>query len=335
MEHTTASALPDFDRLPSTSVTHLSLRAAELHDGSEVTWPVTVLRGSRPGPALYLGAAIHGDEVVGIDVIRRILNGIDARHMAGSLVAVPVQNPLAFRQRQRLIPADVFDGFAFDLHGAFPGDADGEVGARLAHTLLTDLILRCDFALDLHGPLHGGRQIDYAFTPSPAADRTGQALEMARAFGCRLVVAQNTGGYVGPSMLHQVATDRGVPTIGIEFAIGGRFSGDCARVGVAGVTNVMHMLGMLEGTAVPPKHQLVSGTISWARASRGGILEVVAELGSTVAAGETVAKIYDLSFEQVETIAAPASGLLYRLAIPRPVSASDRIAGVAEGDDAG
>src|SRR5262245_44267257 len=105
-------------------------------DGSSVCLRAIVARGRRDGPTVYIGSAIHGDEVCGIGVIRQLLAAIDLETLAGNVIAVPVQNPFAFFGRLRFMPTNAFDSLAVDAVDNFPGSQDGEINLRLAHVLL-------------------------------------------------------------------------------------------------------------------------------------------------------------------------------------------------------
>jgi len=301
----------------------------ELLDGTPLEIPALVVRGRRPGPALYLGAAIHGDEVVGIEAVRRAVAALDPERLRGAVIAVPVQNPVAFRARGRLLPAATTDGYATDVHTAFPGDPDGDLAARIADRLADRLIGRADYAIDLHAPLAGGVNLEYVFTPSPAADERGAARELALAFGTRLAIVQERGAYVAPSMLHEACTRAGTPSFSVELAVNGVVDDASADCGRRGIVNVMRRLEMVDGAPEPPPEQLVADTVVNVRVARGGLPELRCRPGDRVTAGQTLGVVRDLCFEQVERVAAPVDGLVYRVAAPRPLNAAERLAAIA------
>lgn len=319
----------DIASFPQGAIARTAVDTFELLDGSPLPIHALVLRGASPGPTLYLGSTIHGDEMTGIEVIRRVLDAVEPRVLRGAILAVPVQNPLAYRERTRFLPAHAIEGYWLDVHTAFPGAADGEMAAVVAHRLLGDLIGAADYAIDFHAPLQGGEYVDYAFTPSAEADSTGRGRELAIAFGAPLVMMQEQGLYTSPNMLHEVATRRGVPTFSVEFSANGRIADASAALGLAGVLNVLRALDMIEGAPTARPGQLLASDFRYARATRGGVAEILCRLGQHVRAGDTLARIRNLWFEEVELVRAPCDGMIYRLAVPRPVHGTERIAAIA------
>lgn len=301
----------------------------ELLDGSPLEIPVLVVRGRRPGPTLYVGAAIHGDEVVGIEALRLACAQLDPERLRGTLIAVPVQNPVAFRARGRLLPAATTDGYATDVHTAFPGDPAGDLAARVADALAARLIARADYAIDLHAPLAGGVNLEYVFTPSPQADAGGAARRLALAFGTRLAIVQQEGPYVAPSMLHEACSRAGTPAFSVELAVNGVVDDDSAARGSRGIVNVMRLLEMVDGAPEPCGDQLVTDAVANVRVERGGLPELRCRPGDRVSAGQTLGVVRDLGFEQVERIVAPVGGLVYRVAAARPLNAAERFAAIA------
>ena len=128
---------------PGTS-RNLELPITRLVTGSDVSLPVRVVHGRDDGPTVWLSAAIHGDEVVGVEVIRQVLAGLDPKTFRGTLVAVPVVNVLGFMTGDRYLPD------RRDLNRSFPGSARGSLASRIAHLFMTEVVAKCDVGLDLH-----------------------------------------------------------------------------------------------------------------------------------------------------------------------------------------
>ena len=98
--------------------------------------PLLLINGAFPGPRLYLGAAIHGDEVSGVEILFRACAQVQPATLAGSLVCVLVQNPLAFQAEHR-VPLGLYlksplDQMPIDPWRSFPGYAEGNITERLA-----------------------------------------------------------------------------------------------------------------------------------------------------------------------------------------------------------
>src|SRR5271166_3300779 len=132
------------------------IRVAELPDGSWVELPLMVIRGVTPGPILYVGAAFHGDEVAGVEIVGRLVSQLDAKSLRGTLLVVPVQNPLAFQVQHRYFVGHMLkspmDQNPADPWASFPGDLNGNLAALIAHTLFDQLMRHAHYMIDIHTP---------------------------------------------------------------------------------------------------------------------------------------------------------------------------------------
>src|SRR5262245_50024346 len=148
--------------IPAGSVVRHTLEVAELADGSMITLPLLLINGAAPGPRLYLGAAIHGDEVSGVEILARACAQVQPDMLAGSIVCVLVQNPLAFQVEHR-VPVGLYfksplDQMPIDPWTSFPGQTEGNITERLAATLFS-LITTFDYAIDVHIPPRAVRNV--------------------------------------------------------------------------------------------------------------------------------------------------------------------------------
>src|SRR5262245_18888182 len=154
----------------------LDLPLTELADGTIIRLPVVVINGARPGPRLYVGAAIHGDEVAGVPIIAGVLRDMDPSALSGSIIAVPVQHPLAFHADHRFPVSPLLwsplDQPTIDGWTCFPGAAEGHVSQPLAAKLF-ELIKMCSFAFAIHRPTRGGRYVPISILPGPALGDNG------------------------------------------------------------------------------------------------------------------------------------------------------------------
>jgi len=319
------------EKLPRGQRTRMVLRAAELADGSWVELPVVVVRGRQPGPVLYLGAAIHGDEVNGVEIVARVTREVDLDELRGTILAVPVQNPIAFRIQHRhplgLMVKSPMDQNPPDVWVAFPGDPNGNTSAVIAHALWDRLMRHADCLLDIHTPTTGGRYAPFAFLPPPRCGTiVADAEQLARAFGADFILANDTGMYVGDRNPHVVAAERGIVALGVELGEGGRLEPDEVERGVRGVRNVLRARGMLPGAPESFGRQLVIRTMTVVRARRAGLLRVVAPLGADVGAGQRLATVTDIFGEVVEELTAPHAGPVVRVATFPTVATGERVA---------
>ena len=314
---------------PGTRQRH-EIELVELADGTKVCIPLDIIHGSTPGPRLYLGAAIHGDEVDGVAILFRALANIDPATLRGSIVCVPVQHPLSFHADHRL-PISQFmksplDQAPADAWACFPGDADGNLAQILAATLF-DMIKECDWAVDIHTPTRGGRYVPIAILPHPnLGDTHAKAEEMAQAFGSGWIMRTDSGFYVADGILCVEATRAGVPAFTFETGEGGRLEEDVVDDGATYIRNVIKWLDMIDGDPVPAAQTHIMREFLGLRAQRGGLLLNRKKLGDLVKAGDTLCSIVDIYGDEVETIVAPENGIFVRTTTLSTVSRGERAA---------
>ena len=131
-------------RVRAGSSRDVGLPITRLVTGGEVSLPVRIVHGREDGPVVWLNAATHGDEVVGVEVIREVLAGVSARTLRGTVIAVPILNVLGFMSGDRYLPD------RRDLNRSFPGSARGSLAGRLAHLFMAEVVSKCSVGIDLH-----------------------------------------------------------------------------------------------------------------------------------------------------------------------------------------
>ncbi len=312
------------------TTSHTRFRTVELADGSWVEIRALVVRGAAPGPVFYLGAAFHGDEIAGTQIVGRAARGLDPAKLRGTVIAVPVQNPLAFQVQHRFFVGHMLkspmDQNPADPWAAFPGDADGNTASAMAHGIYERLMRHADFMIDVHTPTTGGRYAPFAFLPpTRCGAAVGEAEALARAFGADYILANDRGMYVGDRNPHVVMGERGIPAFGVEIGEGGRIDGEEVALGVRGIANVLRKLGMLEGAVEQSGRNLVIRTMDVIRARRAGVLTLHVGLNDEVAPGQHVATITDPFDEPVEDIVARRGGPVVRIATLPTVTTGERV----------
>jgi hypothetical protein len=306
------------------------IRVAELPDGSWVELPLMVVRGATPGPVLYLGAAFHGDEVAGVEIVGRLLAQLDPKALRGTLLVVPVQNPLAFQVQHRFFVGHMLkspmDQNPADPWASFPGDPNGNLAALIAHTLFDQLMRHADYMIDIHTPTTGGRYAPFAFLPPT---RCGAAVleaeKLARAFGADYILANDKGMYVGDKNPHTVLGERGVPAFGVEIGEGGRLDEVDISYGLRGLVNVLRQIGMIQGKPESFGRKMVIRTMELTRATRGGILHLHVKLNDEIAQGQRVASVINPFGDVIETVYARFAGPVVRIATHSVVSSGERV----------
>ncbi|MEL7157652.1 MAG: succinylglutamate desuccinylase/aspartoacylase family protein, partial [Actinomycetota bacterium] len=257
----------------------LEVPIARLMSGTPVALPVLVYHGRADGPTVWLNAAIHGDEIGGVEIIRRVLAELDPRSMAGTVIAVPIVNVHGFNTNDRYLPD------RRDLNRSFPGSARGSLAGRIANLMMTQIVGRCSVGIDLHtGSDHRVN------LPQIRADLDDpDTRELADIFAAPVTIhAQTRDG-----SLRQAGTDAGATVLLYEGGEALRFDADAIGRGTAGVRRVLHHLGISQTAPEPPAPTIHSRSTKWARATRSGILHLGPQLGDAIEQGERVGTIVD------------------------------------------
>ncbi|MFK7896806.1 MAG: succinylglutamate desuccinylase/aspartoacylase family protein [Myxococcota bacterium] len=288
------------------TLARLMLRSSESFSGTRVETHVAIVHGRAPGPRVCIVAGIHGDEVNGVEVVRRALTVLSPITLKGTVLAVPIANPSAFRRGSRYLPD------RRDLNRFFPGSLDGSSASRIAESLFSSAILGCDALVDLHtGSFH--RANLHQLRADLADVKTAQ---LAAAFGAIVV---NSAGRIGT--LRRAATDAGIPAITVEAGESARFNKAHVEEALQGILRLLEAKGMIAaGTSVKPQSSPVAYLrTKWVRCDQGGILVSRVSLGQEVRAGETLGTISDPLSEEVETVKSPISGRIIGMALDQVV----------------
>jgi predicted deacylase len=283
----------------------LPLPVTETFVGEDASTPVIVVAGVQAGPVLCLTAGIHGDELNGIEVVRRTLDRAKPDELKGTLVGIPIVNLAAFRRSSRYMPD------RRDLNRFFPGSPRGSSASRLAWSVFEKVVRRCDALVDVHsGSFHRTN------LPQVRGDlRRPDVLKLARAFGSEIAI-HNEGR---SGTLRRAASEAGIPAITYEAGEPMRFQSDEIERGVVGVERMLARLGMrLGNTADAPDPELYYRA-RWIRADDGGILAARAKLGDTVKANQVLGTIFDPISNEKSTIRATHSGRVIGVALDQLV----------------
>lgn len=284
-------------RVPPGTRAKVELPLAQLYTQTPLNVPIHVIHGRRPGPVLMVSAAIHGDELNGVEIIRRLLRHSSLRRLSGTILAVPVVNVFGFIHKTRYLPD------RRDLNRCFPGSESGSLGARMAWQFKTQVLDRATHAVDLHtGAIHR------ANLPQIRADLSSeQTAAMAQAFGVPVVI----NSVLGEGTLREVAEAQGIPVITYEAGEALRFDESAIRAGVKGVLNVIQHLGMTGSRRTrAPREPNIARSSSWVRAERDGVFLPLAALGAWLKPGQLIGRISSPFGGDDVDIESPCAGIL-------------------------
>ncbi len=276
----------------------IDLPIAELSTSTPMTMPIQVVCGRRPGPTLLICAAIHGDEILGVEIIRRVLKVGALRGLRGTLVAVPIVNVFGFMSKSRYLPD------RRDLNRCFPGSPRGSLASRLAHLFLNEVVLKCSHGIDLHTGA-----VNRANYPQVRANLDDSiAADMAMKFGVPVVVNAS----VRDGSLRRAAAGQGVPVVVYEAGEALRFDEFSIRAGVKGVVRVMRSLGMLhpEKRLKSSLTPIIARSSTWLRAPSSGILRASVTLGAHVREGDCLGIVSNSVGGGEVEIQSPADGVV-------------------------
>ncbi len=274
----------------------IKLKIGEMYMASPVYIPLTIFHGVRPGPRLFVTAAIHGNELNGIEMVRLLRADVDPALLRGTLMLVGISNPIGFMNMSRDLP----DGR--DLNRVFPGRDEGSIASQIARTLFEKVILRADYGVDLHTAGAGRTNL-----PHVRADMKLKPVgRIAAAFGAEIVF--DMAGEKG--MLRAAATRAGIPTIVYEAGEPMKFQKHLIRQGVSGLKNVMRELAMYDFERVSPPFQMIVDERGWIRSDKGGILLLNVQPGDIIRKGEEIAVIVKPFGTEIGHIRAPYTGLV-------------------------
>ncbi|MGJ8560075.1 MAG: succinylglutamate desuccinylase/aspartoacylase family protein [Litorimonas sp.] len=305
---------------PGTSQTvHLPL--SRLADHTDMMLRLQVIHGKKPGPTLFVSAAIHGDEIIGVEIIRRISRMKVLSRVAGTLILIPIVNGYGFLGMSRYLPD------RRDLNRVFPGSKGGSPAGQLAHTFMTEIVEKSEFGIDLHsGAIHREN------LPQIRADLDDPIVkDMAKAFGASVMLNSN----LRDGSLREAARAIGCSMLLYEAGEALRFDETAIRIGVKGVLSVIRHVGMLPKLkprkSTPEPVQPASS--HWLRAPMSGLMRAAYSLGDVVEKDTVIASVAGPLGEVEEDVIAKYSGVIIGRTNLPIVNRGDALFHVARVDD--
>ncbi len=289
----------DSDIYPNSNQ-RISWAATELFEGVPVSTPVLIVNGKFAGPTLCLTAAVHGDELNGIEMVRRVMHDLNSEKLSGAVIGVPIVNLQGFRRGSRYLPD------RRDLNRFFPGNPNGSAASRIAYSFFTEIIQHCDALIDLHTG-----SFERANLPQLRADlRDPDVVTLTQGFGATVILHSEPA----EGTLRFAATAAGIPTVTLEAGGPSELELKEVKHGVKGIETLLNTLGMVKKIRLWGEAEPVYYRSTWVRANRGGILLADVTLGTTVRQGDLLGTITDPMNNASSKLFSPHSGRIIGMA---------------------
>jgi len=259
----------------------INLEVSTLANATRMNLPVHVVHGQSKGPVFFLSGVVHGDEIQGLEIVRRVLAHDVLNKMAGTLLAVPIVNAFGFLNHSRYMPD------RRDLNRSFPGSDQGSLASLLADLFFREVVCRAQYGIDLHtAALHRSNLPQVRLAPGD-----DELMRLAEAFAAPVILISK----LREGSLRQCAEEKGIKVLLYESGEALRFDEAAIAMGVTGILRVMKAVGMLsDAPPVSPNHKAVqSNSSTWVRAPEGGILHSVRQVGDQVGFREPIGIITD------------------------------------------
>lgn len=302
----------------------IEMHVAKLFDQTDVIIPVEVIRGKKDGPTMFVSAAIHGDEINGIEIIKRLLSSRRINTaIHGTLIAVPIVNTIGFNRNIRYLPD------RRDLNRCFPGSDTGSLGGQIAHIFMEEIVSKCTHGIDLHTAA-----IHRTNLPQIRATINDDVMEkLAHAFDVPIII--NSKGAEGT--LRYAAIEAGVNMLLYEGGEALRYNEKVIQKGLKGVFSVMQSIGMLREDKKVRQPKLTGSIITkssyWLRAPISGSLRTKFKTGHTVEDDQVMGILSDPFGKARTEVVARRGGVIIGMAVMPLVNNGDALFHIATFDD--
>ena len=260
----------------------INIDMGRMHDFTDLKMPIEVISGKKDGPTIFICSTIHGDEINGIEIVRKLLDFIDVKNISGKLIAIPIVNIFGFNDHSRYLPD------RRDLNRCFPGLKNGSLASQLAYKFMQEIVLKSDFGIDIHS----GSQHRFNF-PQIRVDLSNKInFDLAKTFNAPVIVNSN----LRDGSLRHACVNADIPIIVYEGGEILRFDQNSVAIGLRGIFNVLHKIGMIE--KIPDelifknKNPIFLGrSSSWVRAPQSGIFSSQIHLGEKIKKSQIIGSI--------------------------------------------
>tara|TARA_B100001564_G_scaffold351668_1_gene357850 strand:- start:136 stop:1158 length:1023 start_codon:yes stop_codon:yes gene_type:complete len=280
----------------------INLDVAKLYDHTEMNIPVEVIRGKKDGPVLFICAAIHGDEINGVEIIKRLLGHAALKRIKGTLIAVPIVNVYGYIHRSRYLPD------RRDLNRHFPGTPNGSLAAKIAHIFMKEIVDKSTHGIDLHT----GANHRYNLPQIRACLDDEETNRLAHSFNVPVMINST----IRDGSLREAARKKNIPILLYEGGEYLRHNENVIRTGLHGVLSVMHAIDMIESkkskttSSKIAKEVFIARSSYWVRAPSSGSLRALKHAGDRVEEGQILGVISDPFGQNKVDICASATGII-------------------------
>lgn len=289
------------ERVSPGTFARLTWTPTETFTGNNIPSAVLVAHGGEPGPTMCLTAAIHGDELNGIETVRRVLHEVEPERLVGTLIGVPIVNLQGFHRNSRYLPD------RRDLNRFFPGNPTGSAASRIAYSLFNEVIEHCDWLVDLHtGSFHRTN------LPQLRADlNNDRVVQLTQGFGSTVIL--HSDGAAGT--LRRAAADAGIPAVTLEAGMPLQVQEDAVNHSVKGIFTLLDSVGMYNKRSLWGNPEPIYYQSRWVRADNGGILAGEVRLGRRVQEGDLLGTVIDPISNEQNAIVSPYHGRVIGMAL--------------------
>ena len=296
-------------------IVSIDLPITKLATGSLLTMPISVIRGEKDGPCLCLSSTIHGDELNGIEIIRRVLERLEPSSLRGTVIAAPIVNVFGFLNQERYLPD------RRDLNRSFPGSKRGSMAARLANLFIKELLIHAQVGIDLHT----GSNHRTNLPQIRAALSNPETLRLAKAFSAPIMIDSKARD----GSLRATGRKMGLTMMAYEAGETHRFNKDAIEYGTEGILNVMHALRMIKLEKKLVKKTVRAQSSYWLRASQSGLFRCEVALGDWVKSGTVVGRVSDPLGDNNKDIISKEDGIVIGNATKPFINQGDALVHIA------
>lgn len=282
--------------IPRGSTTTVNIALPKMYS-TPTTLPVKVIRGHKDGPVVFISAAIHGDELNGIEIIRRLRKLNILKRLKGILILVPIVNVYGTMNLSRYMPD------RRDLNRSFPGSSKGSLASRVAKIFFEEIVKKCDLGIDLHtASIHKNN------LPQIRTNLQNEfTYNLAKVFEAPVVLHSE----LRDGSLRSEAAENGVPILLYEAGEALRFDETSIRIGVKGIVNILRELKMVPKVQrKQTKTPIITKSSQWIRAGESGMVRTIKALGDTVHKDDIIAYIDEPMGDNSFQVIAPFDGVI-------------------------